>query len=149
MKKDQVYRLCSCERFLHKNKLVIFVIFKRAFMRIIFSCDVSYKAEIVKGTVFPHHALGVVIHPKVIIGENCHINQNVTIDGRNGIDILPIIGNNVRIGANAVVLGNITIGNNAQICAGSVVIESVPTNVVVAGAQAKLIKFINQGSDKK
>jgi len=77
------------------------------------------------------------------MGENCEVFQNVTIgsnrkekDGR----FMPIIGDNVSIGAGAVVVGAITIGNNVKIGANSYVDKDIPDNVVVAGAPAKIIK---------
>lgn len=141
MKKDPVYECYSIARFFYKKKLTLISICIRALMRIIFACDIPYKTEIGYGTVFPHHALGIVIHPYAKIGKNCHINQNVTIGGRSGKEQLPIIGDNVLIGAGAKVLGPITIGNNVQIGAGAVVIESLPDNVIAAGVPAKIIKY--------
>lgn len=79
----------------------------------------------------------------MVMGENCEVFQNVTIgsnrkekDGR----FMPIIGDNVSIGAGAVVVGAITIGNNVKIGANSYVDKDIPDNVVVAGAPAKIIK---------
>lgn len=74
------------------------------------------------------------------IGDNCYVNQNVTI-GVIG-NKKPIIGNNVRIATGAIVLGNITIGDNVVIAAGAVVVKSVPSNCMVAGNPA-YIKKIN------
>ncbi|WP_033127552.1 DapH/DapD/GlmU-related protein [Clostridium butyricum] len=53
-----------------------------------------------------------------------------------------VIGNNVFIGMNSIILKNITIGNNVIIGAGSVVTEDIPDNSVVAGAPAKVINDI-------
>lgn len=52
----------------------------------------------------------------------------------------PIIGDNVTIFANSVVIGGITIGDNSQIGAGSVVIRDVPDNCIVAGNPARIIR---------
>lgn len=73
------------------------------------------------------------------IGENCYVNQNVTI-GVIG-DKKPIIGNNVRVATGAIVLGNITIGNNVTIAAGAVVVKNVPDNCMVAGNPAYIRKI--------
>lgn len=51
-----------------------------------------------------------------------------------------IIGNNVNIGADTVIIGDVKIGKNAIVGAGSVVIRDVPENVTVAGNPAKIIK---------
>lgn len=80
-----------------------------------------------------------MISPDAIIGENCHINQNVTIGGRSGFQEVPIIGNNVIIGANAVILGPISIGDDVKIGAGAVVVKSIPENIVAVGVLAQLI----------
>lgn len=61
-------------------------------------------------------------------------------DGRN--DLTPVIGDNVNVGANVVIIGNITIGNNVIIGAGSVVVHDVPDNSVVAGNPARVIKSL-------
>lgn len=55
----------------------------------------------------------------------------------------PIIGNNVQIGANSVIIGDITIGDNCVIGAGSVVCKDVPPYSVVVGNPAKIIKSLN------
>lgn len=135
-----IYKLYKIENFLYRIKLIPLAYLIRLFMRIIFSCDIPYKLKIGKGTIFPHYALGVLIHPNVVIGENCKILHHVTIGGRSGHKEVPIIGNNVLIGANSCVLGPIKIGNNATIGAGSVVIHDVLDNEVVAGNPARKIK---------
>lgn len=54
----------------------------------------------------------------------------------------PNIGNDVEFGANCYVIGNISIGNNVRIGAGAVVTKDVPDNCIVAGVPAKIIKYI-------
>lgn len=137
---DRIYSLYSLERFLFKRNLTIISILIRGIIRIIFSCDIPYKATIGRGTTFPHDALGVIIHPNSVIGENCKILQGVSIGGRSGYTDVPVIGNNVTIGANAVILGPIQVGDNSVIGAGSVVIHDIPKNCTVAGVPAKIIK---------
>jgi len=88
------------------------------------------------------HGFGIVVHPQSIIGDNVTIHQNVTIGSSRNGGVPPIIGNNVIIGANALIIGDIKIGNNVVIGAGSVVVKDVPDNSVVAGNPAKIIKTI-------
>lgn len=106
-----------------------------------FSCDIAYQVDIPSSLKLPHQGLGVVIHPAVKIGNNCVIYQHVTL-GSNGKkehgNEAPVIGNNVMIGVNAVLLGNIRIGDNAIIAANSVVLNDVPENAMVAGIPAKI-----------
>lgn len=76
------------------------------------------------------------------MGKDCQVWQGVTIGKkRSGInEPRPVIGNNVKICANALVLGGITIGDNVTVGAGSVVIKSVPDGCVVAGNPARIIR---------
>lgn len=76
------------------------------------------------------------------IGENCQIWHGVTIGkSESGLNKpRPIIGNNVKICAHAVVIGEITVGDNVIIGAGSVVTKSVPDNCVVVGNPAYIIR---------
>ena len=73
------------------------------------------------------------------IGSNCWINQHVTI-GWRGHTGKPTIGDNVRIGVGARVLGKITIGDNVKIGANSVVIRDVPSNCTVVGVPAYIVR---------
>ena len=73
------------------------------------------------------------------VGENCWINQQVTI-GYNGHGKAPVIGNNVMITCGAKVLGEITIGDDAVIGANAVVIRDVEPGAVMGGVPAKRLK---------
>ncbi len=76
------------------------------------------------------------------MGKNCQVWQGVTLGKvRSGLDQpRPIIGDNVKIYANSLVLGGITIGDNVIIGAASVVLESVPPNSTVVGSPARIVK---------
>ena len=74
------------------------------------------------------------------IGENCWINPGVTVGYKDYKGGMPIIGNNVYIGAGAKILGSITIGDNVIIGANAVVTRNVPPNCTVAGVPARIIK---------
>lgn len=65
--------------------------------------------------------------------------QGVTI-GKNTKGS-PVIGDNVFIGANALVIGKVVVGNNVCIGAGSVVVKDVPDNAVVVGNPARIISY--------
>jgi|GEM_PF-5302163 len=95
--------------------------------RLIFMCDIDLR-DTPRSTRFPH-PIGLVIRGGTKIGENCRIQQNVTIGVKRDTDPLATIGNNVLIGAGAIILGGVTIGDNATIAAGSIVLEDVPPNV--------------------
>lgn len=86
------------------------------------------------------HGFATIINAKRI-GSNCSVWQQVTIGNKLDCEeAKPTIGNNVKICAGAIIIGNITIGDNVIIGAGSVVTKDVPNNCVVAGVPAKIIK---------
>ena len=103
------------------------------------ACDIPFTAKIGKNAYFPHRAIGVVIHENAVIGENARIQANVVIGGK-GQSGVPIIGNNVQIGANAVIVGGVEIGDNAIVGAGAVVLKDVPAACVACGVPATVVK---------
>lgn len=109
-------------------------------IRIVFSCNIPYTCKIGKGTILGYGALGIVIHSRVVIGENCFIFQHVTLGGTTHKYEVPQVGNNVMIGAGAKVLGPVKIGNDVVIGANSVVIHDIPDNCLAVGIPAKVIK---------
>lgn len=84
MSQDRIYTIYTLERFFYLNHLKLLAILTRTLIRIVFSADIPYQAKIGKGTVFPHDALGCVIHPNTVIGKNCIILHNTTLGGRGG-----------------------------------------------------------------
>lgn len=86
-----------------------------------------------------HHGYAVVINKNVVAGDDFTIRHGVTI-GNRGADNMacPHIGNGVELGANVIILGDITIGNNVTVGAGSVVLDSVPDNALVVGEKARV-----------
>lgn len=90
-----------------------------------------------------NHPYGTIVNAKKI-GSNFTVCQLTTIgNGRHGRnDLVPTIGNNVSVGANVNIIGNITIGDNVLIGAGSVVVKDVPSDCVIAGNPARVIKSL-------
>lgn len=89
------------------------------------------------GGLFIQHGFATMIAAKSI-GENCWINQQVTI-GYTGKGC-PVIGNNVMITCGAKVLGDITVGDGAVIGANAVVVKDVEPGAVMGGVPAKVIR---------
>lgn len=116
----------------------------KMYVRVVYACDISYKAIIDSSCVFPHQDLGVVIGDNVVIGKNCIIRQNVTIGGKGIVGEpfqCPTIGNDCMIGSGAVLLGGINIGNNVIIGANAVVLNDIPDNAIVAGVPGRIVKM--------
>ncbi len=96
-----------------------------------------------------------VIGP-VCIGSHVNLAQGITVTALNhnfsdpsrrideqGVDTRPVvIGDDVWIGANAVILPGVTIGKHVVVAAGAVVTKDVPDNCVVGGVPAKILKQI-------
>lgn len=83
------------------------------------------------------HPFSTIINAETI-GKNFVVRNNVTI-GNNHDGDRPIIGNDVKVNVNAVVIGNIIIGNHVVIGAGAVVTKSIPDNCVVVGNPAYIL----------
>lgn len=110
---------------------------------LLFGIEIAGKCRIGPGLFFPH-TQGTVIGA-IAIGDNAIIYHGVTL-GAKDLDFTydsshrPIIGDNVMIGAGAKVLGGIHVGDNVCIAANAVLLKTVPSNVVVAGIPARIVK---------
>jgi serine O-acetyltransferase len=90
--------------------------------------------KIGKGFFIGHFGT-IVVSEEAIIGNNCNIAHGVTIGNTRRGDKAgaPIIGDEVWIGANAIIVGKIIIGNNVLIAPGAFVNFDVPNNSIVIG----------------
>lgn len=136
MKAMALYRIANT---LYRIHIPILPKFFYRMIYLINNCHIHYKTLIGKGTVLAYGGIGVVIHKDAVIGENCVIESNVTIGGRNNNPNVPVIGNNVFIGTGARILGNVHIGSNSIVGANAVVLHDVPDNCSVAGIPARIL----------
>jgi serine O-acetyltransferase len=107
--------------------------------RLLFATYLPSGATIGRNFKAGYWGLGIVIHARTIIGDNCLIGQNVTIGRNFGDTDVPRIGNDVYIGAGSVIFGDIAIGDNVIIGANSVVNKSIPPNCTAVGNPFKII----------
>ena len=105
----------------------------------LFSCEISFHANIAPGFSIPH-AIGIVIGDYVNIGSGVTLYQNTTLGQRSSSDDLPEypnIGNGVTIYAGAQIIGAIHIGDESTIGTNAVVLSSCSEKAVMVGIPAK------------
>lgn len=135
-KKQQGFRTIFYYRIGGFSKLISWL-FPRPYKTQVIGCP-----DIVGGGIYLSHAFGTILNCRHI-GYGCSFLQNIVVgnkptkDGKPG---LPYFEDNVKVGANAVIIGDIHIGNNVHIGAGAVVTKSVPDNCVVVGNPARIVK---------
>ncbi|MDR1877568.1 MAG: serine acetyltransferase [Flavobacteriaceae bacterium] len=128
---------------------------KRSFLGIIYRL-ILYRYQVKYGfQIYPETDIGegfylghwgtVIINPEVKIGKNCNIATGVTIGrtNRGSKEGVPVIGDEVWIGTNAVIVGNIKIGNNVLIAPNAYVTTDVPDNSIVVGNIAHITQNEN------
>ena len=115
------------------------------FSRFLTGIEIHPKAKIGKN-LFIDHGMGVVIGETSEIGDNVTIYHMVTLGGispsidsndQRNVKRHPTLKNNVVVGSGAQVLGPVMVGENAKIGANAVVTKNVPENAVMVGIPAK------------
>ena len=127
--------------FLYKKRLLFIARLISQISRFFTGIEIHPGAKIGKG-FFIDHGMGVVIGETTEVGDNVTLFQGVTLGG-TGKDTgkrHPNLGDNVVVGSGAKILGPIQIGNNAKIGANAVVLREVPENATAVGIPAKIIK---------
>jgi serine O-acetyltransferase len=85
------------------------------------------------------HFGNIFVHPEVKIGANCVLRQGVTIGNRYVGGPVPILEEDVELGAYAQILGGVRVGRGAKIGAMSVVLDDVPPHATAVGIPARII----------
>ena len=86
------------------------------------------------------HFGSIFVHPKVVIGANCTLRHGVTLGNRVLDGPVPVIEDDVELGAYAQVLGGVRVGRGAKVGAMSVVLGDVPPGAVAVGVPARIIE---------
>ena len=137
-----IYRFLSCSL---KSKL------RFRFLRLMLGVVVPHRkdielnvqASIGEGLVV-YHGSGLVVGSGIKAGKNLTLEHGVTLGNRIGSSIdeafsWPILGDNCFIGCGAAVLGPVRLGNNAKVGANAVVLCDVPENCSAVGVPAKIL----------
>ena len=92
--------------------------------------------------LFIDHGMGVVIGETAVIGDDCIIYHGVTLGATENIKGKrhPTLGNNIIVGANSCILGNVVIGDNCKIGALTIVLNDLEEGSVIVGQKGKIIK---------
>jgi len=107
---------------------------------VIFNTEISEYADLAGGFYIAHVGNVIIAH-HTKIGKNTSMHQGVTIGVSGADDKLPVIGDRVYFGAGCKVVGSITIGNDVVIGANAVVTKDVPDNAIVVGIPAKVLNY--------
>lgn len=105
----------------------------------------SMGTDLGKGAIFdsapylPHGPNGIIIGHDVKIGKNCTICHQVTVmQGTSSKSV--VIGDNCILGAGSKIVGGVHIGNNVQVGANAVVVTDIPDNCTAVGVPARIIE---------
>lgn len=124
----------------------IYVIAK-LFVLILSGVDIILRTDIGKGLII-HNFQGIFINADYI-GENCTINQGVTVGAiRERGAKRPTIGDNAYMGAGCKIFGGITVGNNVTIASNSLVVSAVSDNATVMGVPARVVSLSIKEEEK-
>lgn len=119
-------------------KLVYHFFLRRTMLRT--SIQIPPQTNIAAGFRIIHFG-NIVINPNAIIGKNFNISNGAVIGSSEGKNSgTPIIGNNVYISANAVIIGGINIGNDVLIAPNAFVNIDVPDGAIAIGNPCKIIR---------
>lgn len=127
--------------FLYNHKLYFLSRLLSQISRFLTGIEIHPGAKI-GNRLFIDHGMGIVIGQTAEIGDDCTIYHQVTLGG-TGKDKgkrHPTLKNNVLVGTGSKLLGPIIIGNNVKIGANAVVLNNIEDNVTVVGIPAKIVK---------
>lgn len=109
---------------------------------------INIGAEIGAGTMID---MGVILGGRASVGKNSHIGAGAVLAGViEPASANPVrVGDNVLVGANAVIIEGVQVGSGSVVAAGAIVTQDIPENVVVAGVPARIIKEIDEQTQQK
>ena len=126
--------------FLYKHKFYFLARLNSQIGRFFTGIEIHPGAKIGK-RLFIDHGMGIVIGETATIGDDCTIYHNSTLGGtgKDKNKRHPDLGNNVMVGSGAKVLGPIKIGDNVKIGANCVVLHDIPSNKTIVGIPERIV----------
>lgn len=123
-----------------KKFILFFGVIAQKWIEIVTGIQLPYSAK-VGNSFYIGHFGHIIINANAVIGNNCNISQGVTIgvSGREENRGVPILKDNIYVGANVTVAGKIVIESNSVLGANSLVIKNVEANTTVLGVPAAKI----------
>jgi serine O-acetyltransferase len=140
-------RLYRVYRALHQMGVPLLPRFLYAVNRIVFSVVLPPTARLGRGVLLGYEGLAIVIHQDAVLGDRVVVSPGVTIGGTGTSRGVPVIDDDVRIGAGAKVLGPIRIGRGARIGANAVVLSDVPEGMLAVGLPARVVGPVKAETD--
>ena len=119
-----------------------FLTIMQKIIEILTGIQIPFSVKVGKGFYIGHFG-NIIIGKDVVIGSYCNISQGVTIGqaGRDGMQLSPTIGDRVYMGPGAKIFGGIRIGDNVAIGANAVVLKDLPENATAVGVPAKVVNY--------
>ena len=136
-----LYRLTQyCQN--HHLKPVAFILYR--INHLVAHCVIGRGAEFGPGLAIMH-SVGLVVNTRVRAGANIILEHGVTIGDAKGR--VPELGDNVFVGAGAKVIGGVHVGNDVKIGANAVVVHDVPDGATVVGIPARVVRMYGKRLD--
>ncbi len=142
MRKTEYYLNCRKDIFGKVISLILKFLYYRKSQKLGFSVGLNVFGP---GLSIAHYGQ-IVVNQNAKVGKNCRIHEGVTIGATNGESEAPILGDNIFIASGAKIIGNIKIASNVAIGANAVVVKDITEEgITVGGVPAK--KISNNSSE--